>query len=60
LRNKGRSDFEIGLILNHAGTGVTAGYGRGYPLKLKHEMLTEWADHVERLVGRDKGVRVLR
>jgi hypothetical protein len=37
-------------VLNHSGSGVTAGYSHGYPLKLKLELLGEWSDHVERQV----------
>jgi integrase len=52
LQNKGIDEWERGLVLNHAGSGnVTAGYSHGYPLKLKLESLTKWADHVERLVA---------
>ncbi len=50
LQNNGASEYEIGLILNHAGTGVTAGYSHGIPMKLKLELLTRWSDHVESLV----------
>jgi integrase len=50
LENKGHSEWERGLVLNHAGSSVTAGYSHGYPLELKRTLLTEWADHVEKLV----------
>jgi integrase len=50
LQNNGASEYEIGLILNHSGSGVTAGYSHGTPLKLKLELLTRWADHIEKLV----------
>lgn len=56
---KGCSDFEVGLVLNHASTGVTAGYGGGYPLDLKRTLLSQWSDHVEGLVTA-KGVALLR
>jgi integrase len=58
LQTAGHSEWEVGLALNHSGSGVTAGYSHGYPLELKRELLTAWSDHVERLVG--AGVRVLR
>ena len=60
LQNKGHSEWECGLVLNHSGTGsVTAGYSHGYPLELKAALLTKWADHVEGLV-QPEGVTVLR
>jgi integrase len=60
LQTHGHSEWECGLVLNHAGTGsVTAGYSHGYPLKLKMELLTKWSDHVENLV-QPEGVSVLR
>lgn len=52
LQNKGYSEWERGLVLNHAsGATVTAGYSHGYPLDLKRELLKAWADHVAALVG---------
>jgi integrase len=61
LENAGRSEWERGLVLNHAGGGsVTGGYSHGYPLELKLKMLTEWADYVERLVAPAEGVTRLR
>ena len=60
LQNKGHSEWECGLVLNHSGNGsVTAGYSHGYPLELKATLLTKWADHVEGLV-QPEGVSVLR
>ena len=60
LQNKGHSEWECGLVLNHSGTGsVTAGYSHGYPLELKTALLTKWADHIESLV-QPEGVSVLR
>ena len=60
LQNKGHSEWECGLVLNHSGTGsVTAGYSHGYPLELKATLLTKWADHVEGLV-QPEGATVLR
>jgi integrase len=59
LENEGHSEFERGLVLNHAGTGVTAGYSHGFAGKLKLELLTKWSDHVERLVM-PAGVTLLR
>jgi hypothetical protein len=45
--------------INHSSPGVTAGYSHGCPLELKRAFLTEWTDHVERLI-RPKGTRMLR
>jgi integrase len=56
------SEWERGLVLNHSGSGsVTARYSHGRigPLEIKLEMLTAWADHVEKLI-QPKGARVLR
>ena len=50
LENQGHSEFERGLVLNHSGSGVTAGYSHGYALGLKLALLTKWADNIERLV----------
>jgi integrase len=50
LQTKGHSEDEVALVLNHAKGGVTVGYMKGYPLDLKLALLTEWADHVKRLV----------
>jgi integrase len=60
LENNGHSEFERGLVLNHSGSGVTAGYSHGYALDLKLALLTKWADHVERLVAPGEGVTRLR
>jgi integrase len=59
LQNRGHSEWEIGLVLNHAGSGVTAGYSHGYALDLKRKLLEEWAGHVERLV-QPEGAALLR
>jgi integrase len=60
LQNNGCSEWEIGLVLNHSGSGVTAGYSHGTPLKLKLELLTRWSDHVASLVQPQEGVTLLR
>jgi integrase len=61
LENKGRSEWERGLVLNHSGGGsVIGGYSHGYPVELKKTMLVEWAEHVERLVSPGEGVARLR
>jgi integrase len=60
LQNQNRSEWEIGLVLNHANSGVTAGYSHGYPLELKREMVEAWAGYVEKLVQPASGVAVLR
>ncbi|SED60570.1 protein of unknown function [Rhizobiales bacterium GAS191] len=59
LENEGHSEWERGLVLNHAGSGVTDDYSHGFAHKLKLELLTKWADHVERLV-QPEGVTLLR
>jgi integrase len=59
LENAGYSEWERGLILNHAGSGVTTDYSHGHPLELKRDMLCKWADHVERLV-QPQGATLLR
>ena len=61
FQNKGRSEWERGLILNHSDSGsVTAGYSHGYPVDLKRTLLTEWADHIERLVQPAENVTRMR
>ena len=51
LQTQGRSEWHRGLVLNHSEHGVTPDYSHGSPLVLKLEMLTEWAEHIEQLVG---------
>jgi integrase len=60
FEDQGCSEWERGLVLNHAGTGVTAGYSHGFAGKLKLELLEKWAAHVEQLVRPAQGVTVLR
>ena len=59
LENAGHSEWERGLVLNHSGSGVTAGYSHGHPLDLKRALLVKWAEHVERLV-QPEGAALLR
>jgi hypothetical protein len=60
LQDQGKSEWEVGLVLNHSGSStITQGYQHGYPLKLKAELLNEWAAHVEKLVM-PEGVTLLR
>lgn len=60
LQNKKYSEDQIGVVLNHSGSGsVTAGYSHGSPTELKLELLTAWAEHVQSLVG-TKGAALLR
>jgi integrase len=59
LEDKGHSEFERGLVLNHSGQGVTAGYSHGFAHNLKLELLAKWAAHVEGLV-QPTGVALLR
>ena len=46
-------------MLNHSGSGVTAGYSHGHALDLKRALLCEWAEHVQRLVS-PEGAALLR
>ena len=46
-------------MLNHSGSGVTAGYLHGHALDLKRELLDKWAKHVEGLVS-PSGAALLR
>lgn len=50
LETRGHSEYERGVILNHASTTVTAGYSHGSPVDLKRSLLELWSDHVESLV----------
>lgn len=50
LQNEGHDKFDRGLVLNHAESGVTAGYSHGYAIGRKRELLDKWAHHVARLV----------
>jgi integrase len=60
FQNAGRSEWEVGLVLNHSGGGsVTGNYSHGYALKLKLELLETWAGHVGALVSAE-GVALLR
>jgi integrase len=59
LEKEGHSEFERGLVLNHAGQGVTAGYSHGFAQKLKLELLQKWAAHVEALL-QPSGAALLR
>jgi integrase len=60
FEDEGEGEWECGLILNHAGSGVTAGYRHGTSFKLKLELLERWAAHVEALITPAEGVTVLR
>jgi integrase len=52
LQTAGRSEWEVGLVLNHSGSGsVTGGYSHGYPIELKRELLGQWAAHIEGLLA---------
>jgi hypothetical protein len=59
------SDFQHAVrhtsapVLNHAGSGVTAGYSHGYPLELKCKLSCKSADHVASIV-QPKGAALLR
>jgi hypothetical protein len=59
LEDRCHDEFERALVLNHSRGSVTAGYSHGHALDKKLELLTKWADHVERLVM-PKGVKALR
>ena len=61
FQNKGRSEWERGLVLNHSDSGsVTGGYSHGYPVELKRTLLTEWAEHIENLIAPAESVVRLR
>jgi integrase len=59
MENEGKSEYERGLVLNHAASGVTAGYSHGTASKLKLELLSQWSGHVERLVQPGENVTPL-
>jgi integrase len=59
LENAGHSEWERALVLNHSGSGVTAGYSHGHALDLKRELLCKWAEHVQGLVS-PEGAALLR
>ena len=59
MQNEGASEYERGLILNHAGSGsVTSDYSHGYPVDLKRKWMKRWADHVAKVVS-SEGVELL-
>ena len=59
MQNEGASEYERGLILNHAGSGsVTGDYSHGFPVDLKRKWLRRWADHVAKVVATE-GVELL-
>ena len=60
LQNRGHSLYEVSLVLNHSGGGVTAGYSHGYPIDLKRKLLEEWASHIASIVRPAEGVMLLR
>jgi integrase len=59
LEDEGKSEWERGLVLNHANSGITAKYSHGTPLALKRGLLEDWAAHVEGLI-QPAGVAALR
>ncbi len=50
LQDRGHSQYERGLVLNHAEGGVTGDYSHGYSVALKRDLLEKWADHIAGLV----------
>lgn len=61
LETQGRTEWERGLVLNHSGSGsVTSDYSHGYPIDLKHELMEQWAAHIEGLLAPAAGVARLR
>ena len=50
LQKNGHDNFDRGLILNHAESGVTAKYSHSYPLDRKRKLLEKWEAHVTRIV----------
>ena len=59
LQDQGHSEYERGLVLNHAERSVTADYSHGHALEHKRMLLEKWADHVAELVE-PEGVTLLR
>jgi integrase len=63
LESKDHSEFEVGLVLNHSSSSITGDYKhgntRGFVSKLKLDLLSEWATHVESLIT-PQGVALLR
>ena len=53
LQNEGISEWERGLVLNHAEGSVTAGYSHGFATDRKRELLEMWENHVKSLVAPD-------
>jgi integrase len=51
LKMQGYSEWDRGLVLNHAESGVTAGYSHGYALERKRELLERWAEHVASIIA---------
>ena len=51
--NEGISEWERGLVLNHAEGSVTAGYSHGFATDRKRELLEMWENHVKSLVAPD-------
>jgi integrase len=60
LENRGKTEFERSLVLNHSSSTVTSGYSHGHATDLKRSLLAEWAGYIEELVGGGEGVAVLR
>lgn len=61
LQDKGYAEYERGIALNHSGAGsVTGDYSHGFPVSLKLDLLSAWADHVEELVTPAGATEVLR
>lgn len=56
----GARRVDCDLVLNHYGSGITAGYSHGYALDRKRDLLQKWAGHVQSLLEPAKGVTVLR
>lgn len=59
LENRGYSEYERALVLNHSSAGVTSGYSHGLPLAKKADLLEEWSAYVKSLI-QPEGVEVLR
>jgi integrase len=60
LQKSGKSEWEVALVLNHASSGVTAGYSHSHPTELKRRLMEECADHVEQVLTGAPKIPVLR
>ena len=51
MQDEGASEYERGLVLNHAGGGgATTDYSHGFSVELKRKWMERWAEHVAEVV----------